>query len=87
MTAGPALAQTGPYYRAELTQPVAAKQIVEKGLLWSCSTQTCLAGESNSRDTIVCSALVRKLGPVNAFSANGKYFDEKKLADCNSRVS
>lgn len=87
MTARPALAQSGAYYRAEFVQPIAASQIVEKDLLWSCVGQTCQAEESNSRDAIICGALVRKLGPVSAFAAGGTAFDEKKLADCNSRAS
>ena len=87
LTARPALAQSDAYYRAELASPAPATQIVEKGLLWFCSQQSCSASESNSRDAIVCSALVRKLGPLHAFSADGKAFDERQLADCNSRAS
>lgn len=87
LTARPALAQGGTYYRAELAHPAAAPQIVEKGLLWSCSRQSCSASQSNSRDTIICGALARRLGPLSAFSADGKSFDATKLAECNSRAS
>ena len=87
MTARPAFAQEGAYYRVELAGPAPAAQIVEKGLLWSCSQQSCYAPESNSRDAIICSALARKLGPLHAFSAGGKAFDQQQLASCNRRAS
>ena len=86
MSTSPAFAQTGPYYRAEFVQPLGLTQMVERGLLWSCAGQACVAGESNSRDAVICSALARKLGQVTAFSAGGQAFDASKLAACNSRA-
>lgn len=87
MSASPAFAQAAPYYRAEFAHPLASTQLVERGLLWSCADQACVAVESNSRDAVICSALARKLGKVTAFSAGGRAFDDSKLAACNSRAS
>lgn len=87
LTARPALAQGGAYYRVELSRPAPAAQIVEKDLLWFCADRICQAGESNSRDAIICGALARRLGPLNAFSAGGKDFNQSRLAQCNSRAT
>lgn len=87
LTARPALAQNPAYYRAEFVRPAPAVQMVERDLLWSCEGQTCSAAQSNSRDAIICSTLARRLGALRSFSAGGKTFDDRQLANCNRRAS
>ena len=87
-TAAPASASAGTaYYRATPAAAPASPQLVAKELLWSCASDSCIAGKSASRPAIICSALVKVLGPVTAFSAGGQDFDPATLEKCNSRTN
>ncbi|MXP10252.1 CC_3452 family protein [Pseudoblastomonas halimionae] len=81
----PAQAVFAPYYAAELATPVEKPTTdIQKGLLWDCEGNSCVAAKKNrSRDMIVCQRLAGKFGDVTAFRAANKVFDEADLAKCN----
>ena len=72
------------YYQAELAAPVErTTTAIQNGVAWKCVGAACGAGEGNSRPEVVCARLARKVGPLVAFSANGKALDPAALARCN----
>lgn len=84
-TTAPANAFESHYYRAELATPVeSARTDIQKGVLWDCEGETCVAAtKSRSRDQIVCQRLVAEFGKVTAFRAGNQSFDADELAKCN----
>ena len=79
-----ATAAGGAYYRAELASPATEARFVARDVVWVCKDASCLAGQGTSRPLIMCSALVKKAGPVTGFTAGGKAFDAEELARCNA---
>lgn len=80
----PASAEARSLYKAALATPVATSLVV-KDVRWSCGGASCSAVRTgNSPDGNVCSAVVKKLGPVTAFSAGEKAFDPAQLEKCNA---
>ena len=75
--------ESGPYYRAELTQPAAERIIVASGVAWTCEGTTCVAAKSTSRPMRVCRDLQRDLGEIATFTTKGEALEAKKLAKCN----
>lgn len=85
--APPVLAQAQPMYRAGLAKPLTASLIL-KDVRWSCIGDSCSAiRNGTSPDVNVCSAVVRKLGPVTSFSAGGRDFDAAALEKCNAAAT
>lgn len=84
-TTAPANALDSHYYRAELATPVeSARSDIQKGVLWDCEGDTCVAAtKSRSRDIIVCQRLTAEFGDVTAFRAANNVFDADELAKCN----
>ena len=83
--AAPANAVTNNYYQAQLATPIeTARTDIQKGVLWECEGDTCVASaKGRSRDVIVCQRLAGEFGEVTAFRAGDKVFDAKALAKCN----
>lgn len=85
LIATPALA--APAYEAQPVTPAAAERLVARDVLWRCGETGCNAAQaSNSRPAIICSALVRELGPLTRFAAAGQDFDATALDRCNARA-
>ncbi|MFA9201135.1 MAG: hypothetical protein ACEQR8_08105 [Cypionkella sp.] len=82
---GPVQAAEGPYYRAELASPVSPTKSIVSGTVFNCNGTGCAAGKATSRPAIVCARLVRQVGPVARFTANGKDFAADELARCNGK--
>lgn len=84
--ASTAEAQTraGAYYTATLGEAAAATRTVAGGLVWNCAGTACTAPRGTSRPVIVCARLVRELGPVTAFSADGRALESADLERCNA---
>ena len=80
----PALANG--YYRAEPASPPTEERFVARDTVWSCGDSLCVSGESTSRPAVVCAKVVRKVGALKSFSADGRAFDETELANCNRRA-
>lgn len=65
----------------------APESVIAKDVLFKCGADGCVAGRtSGSRPAIVCAALVREIGAVESFSADGAAFDAAALAKCNARA-
>jgi hypothetical protein len=84
--AGSAFAATELQYRAEPATPPAAARLIVKDLVWKCGPAGCVAGKSNSRPAIDCSALVREVGPLKSFAVAGRALDSAALEKCNARA-
>ena len=81
-------AQSGPrgYYSATpVTAPTKAS-LVTRSTIWKCGSGVCTASKANARDTIVCELVVREVGQISAFRANGTEFDADALAKCNAKA-
>ena len=83
--ASPALA-AGSYYRAELATPASADRLIVRGLVWKCGAEGCVAGRSNSRALIDCSALAREVGTLRSFAVEGRALAPAELEKCNARA-
>lgn len=78
-----ATAAGGAFYSAELAGPAPEARFVARDVVWACKGTSCLAGQGTSRPLIMCSALVKKAGPVMRFTAGGKALEAEELARCN----
>jgi hypothetical protein len=85
-SATPAHAQAASagYYQARLVAAVQAPRTeIVGGVAWKCVGDSCAAAKGTSRPEVVCARLVRKIGPVNSFSAAGASLKAANLAKCN----
>lgn len=91
LTIGTAISPTeahaaeGGYYRAQLSAPAAKTSTVAAGLVWKCAETSCAATKGTSRPAIVCARLVKEVGPVANFTADGKALEAAELARCNGK--
>ena len=74
------------YYSATPATAPAKATLVTRSTLWKCDGGVCLAPKATSRDEIMCELVVREVGALTAFSANGQNFDADALAKCNTRA-
>jgi hypothetical protein len=75
----------GYYVATPVTAPAKAR-LVTRATIWKCDAAGCTAGKSNSRDAIICELLVREVGPLSDFRANGAPLDADALARCNGKA-
>ncbi|AJA11256.1 Putative secreted protein [Sphingopyxis fribergensis] len=78
-----ATAASGAYYRAELAGPATEARFVARDVVWACKGSSCTARQGTSRPLVMCSALVKKAGPVASFATGGKALEAEELARCN----
>ena len=78
--AAPALATT---YSAKPTTPASAK-VVARDVVWACAAGACTGSSPEGRPAIVCQSLVKKVGRVDSFTANGRAFAAAELDRCNA---
>jgi hypothetical protein len=84
LLSAPALA--GSFQAAPTARPAQA-QFVARDSIWHCSDAGCVSTNATAtRPAIVCSALVRQVGALTAFSANGRSFSAEELQACNARA-
>ena len=81
-----ATATSAGYYNATPVTALAKPSVIAGDLLWKCDGAACSAPKTTSRDQIVCEQVVKHIGAVSTFSANGAAFDEAALAKCNARA-
>jgi hypothetical protein len=74
---------SGPYYRAELSQPAASGHVIAGGVLWMCEGTACFAGKGTGRPQVVCKRLAQETSPVVRFSYAGADLSADDLARCN----
>lgn len=84
-TAGIAQASNGYYSATPATAP-APGRIVTRSTVWTCGETSCEASKGRSRDAIMCQLIVREVGALTSFSANGQAFDAESLSNCNARA-
>lgn len=77
----------GAYYTATMATPASAPRAVAGSLVWNCAGTTCSASRGTSRPAIVCARLVRELGPVTSFVANGQALEAADLQRCNAAAA
>ena len=74
------------YYNAKPVAAPGKPSLIAGSMMWKCDGGVCSAAKATSRDAIVCEQVVKRLGAVSTFSANGAAFDEAALAKCNARA-
>jgi hypothetical protein len=74
------------YYTATPATPPAKPSLIAGSMIWTCHGGVCTAPKGTSRDAIVCEQVVKRIGAVTTFSANGAAFDDSALAKCNARA-
>ena len=83
--AGIAQAARG-YYAATPVSAPAKSSLVTRSTIWKCGDGVCTASKANARDNIMCELVVREIGQVSAFRANGTEFDAAALEKCNAKA-
>lgn len=74
------------YYSVTPAVAPTKASVITGGMLWKCDGGICTAGRGSSRDGIVCEQVVKRVGALTSFSANGAAFDTAALAKCNARA-
>ncbi|MCA3254052.1 MAG: hypothetical protein INF91_00370 [Alphaproteobacteria bacterium] len=81
-------AAAAPNYQATLAVPASQSKLVSSERQWSCAGLACVAGgEATSAAARICSRLAREVGPIAAFTANGRALDAGQLAACNEKAA
>ena len=75
------------FYNATLNTAAVEPRTVAGGVIWTCEGTSCSAPRGTSRPSVICGRLVRELGPVASFTANGEAFDTEALARCNGTAN
>ena len=70
-------------FAAKPTVSVTAKRLVAQDVLWTCGPAQCLGRSEGSRPAMLCRALVKKAGALDAFLVDGRAFTPAELAQCN----
>ena len=70
-------------YSATLTAP-ATGRIVARDINWACGTTGCRGATAESRPAVLCQALAKQAGKVEAFVVDGRAFSDGELAKCNA---
>jgi hypothetical protein len=87
MTTTASFAANGAAYRlVPATAVTAANTVVVNETLWKCAAGACTAANATSRPAIVCAQAAKKVGKIEAFTANGKEFGAEDLAKCNEKA-
>jgi hypothetical protein len=80
-----AQAPNGYYVATPATAPDSAN-LVTRTTVWKCADGVCAAPKAPQRDAIMCELVVREVGQLTSFTANGTAFDAEALAKCNTRA-
>ena len=84
LISSPAFA-AGNFEAQPVTRP-ALERFVAGDTSWRCGETGCSSGRTATRAALVCSSLVRTVGPLRSFSADGRAFDSAALEACNARA-
>lgn len=85
--AADAQTRPGAFYTATLAAPAEASRAIAGGVVWNCTGSDCSAPRGTSRPAVMCARLVREVGAVTAFVANGTALDATALERCNAAAS
>jgi len=72
-------------FEAQPVTRAAHERFVAGDNAWRCGEAGCIAARNATRPALVCSRLVRAVGPLRSFSADGRPFDAAALEACNGR--
>ncbi len=79
--------RSGAFYSATLVAPAEAPRAIAGGVVWNCSGSDCSAPRGTSRPVVMCARLVREVGTVSAFVADGIALDAVALERCNAAAA
>lgn len=80
LAAAPALATN---YSAKPIAP-AGQKVIARDVVWACGPAACQGSTNESRPAIICQSLVKKVGRLETFIANGRAFGTAELDRCNA---
>jgi len=72
-------------YSATLAAP-ASGRVVARDTNWACGASGCQVSTEESRPAVLCQALSKKAGKIEAFVVDGRAFSEADLAKCNAAL-
>ena len=70
-------------YTATPASPSAATKVVARDIAWTYAGGTYTGRTAESRPLVLCQGLAKKVGQLNAFTADGRAFGAEELAKCN----
>jgi hypothetical protein len=73
------------YFDAQPVTRPAQERFVARDNAWRCGEAGCSSARTETRPALVCSSLVRQIGPLRSFSVAGRPFDPAALEACNGR--
>jgi hypothetical protein len=74
------------YFDAQPVTRPTHERFVAGDNAWRCGEACCSSARTSARPALVCSSLVRQVGPVRSFSVDGRAFDAAALEACNGRA-
>jgi hypothetical protein len=80
----PALASS--YFEAQPVTRPSHERFVARDNAWRCGEAGCSSARTSTRPALVCSSLVREVGPLRSFSVDGRALDAAALEACNARA-
>jgi hypothetical protein len=78
--AAPAAAAT---YSAKPVAPT-AERFVTRDIVWACGAGACQGSSNESRPAVLCQALAKRAGRIEAFEVDGRAFSAAELERCNA---
>ncbi|MBR0552447.1 CC_3452 family protein [Stakelama marina] len=85
LLASPAIASAAQYRAVPAAQPERTSYVT-RDTLWKCTDDACVAGSGRSRPEVMCERIVKHVGKLTEFTAEGSPLDAKALAKCNARA-
>ena len=79
--AAPAVAGT---YTATPAAPASSAKVVARDIAWTYAGGAYTGRTAESRPLVLCQGLAKRVGRLNAFTADGRAFGPDELAKCNS---
>lgn len=73
-------------YRVTLAEATDERTPVIRNAAWMCNGTECATESARSGPANSCVHLVRELGAVTAFLADGEALSEEELSECNARA-
>jgi len=70
-------------YSATLASPTAAR-IITRDISWNCGAAACQGATEESRPSVLCESLVKRVGRVERFLVDGRAFTSAELDRCNA---
>ena len=70
-------------YSAKLASPTSGR-IVARDINWACAANSCQGATQESRPAVLCEALAKHAGKLDAFMVDGQPFNSADLDKCNA---